>query len=79
MNYLGVYLDREYNPVPGWTLPTYQALAAQGLKFDIETQINADNTSGKINLAEDVSYFKQITPNAVSSSVPWYEGPNEFT
>ncbi|HTR34915.1 MAG TPA: hypothetical protein VMH80_03365 [Bryobacteraceae bacterium] len=69
--YLGISHVRDAAPVAGFTLSDYQALASQGVKFDIIA------TSPTVNVQSDLSQIDQLV-NSNPGSVVSIEGPNEL-
>ena len=71
ITYLGATHVRDGIPYTGWTLPTYQAIAKTGVKFDILA------SGPTIDVARDVAQATALN-QAVPGSVATMEGANEF-
>lgn len=75
LQYLGIKYVRDGAPVEGWTLPFYQTLAADGIKFDIPVSSGEYNATGDFSTdLSRIDAFARSNPGAVAS----IEGLNEL-
>lgn len=75
IDYLGVKNVRDGAPYAGFTLSTYQGLAAKGVKFTIIVDGSRFGSTGNWN--EDISNIKALA-SSNPGSVSGIEGPNEI-